>query len=72
MFESPQHKLLADACFCVLSFQLKMTGRARGPVPGLEAKPPNPGSQRDRIESILMEDTERLLVESCYGNCLHL
>jgi len=55
-----------------MSHMLKMIGTTRGPALGLEAKPPQPGSRRDPIESIRMEDTERLLVESCYGNCLRL
>lgn len=52
--------------------QLRRTGRMLGPLLQLEARLLQQGSQKEPIESILMEDSEQLLVESCHGNCLGL
>lgn len=52
--------------------QLKTSGKTRGPAPVLAVKPPLPGRQREPTENTHTEDTDRLLVERCHGNCIRL
>lgn len=50
-----------------------MTGTTHGPTLVQEAKPHHQGRrQRGATEITHMDDTDRLLVESCCGNCLRL